>query len=269
MAVSLHTKPSKFHLKVKAEARSRWSRLLARNPRLAGFTLIELLIVVAIVALLGVALMFGLQLQLARSRDARRKADLEKLRIVFENYYNDHNCYPPTDVFFNGGSAPDGALCGKPLPALQPYLDKVPCDPDTQVPYAYYSPNGKTICEGYRLYTKLEDSNDQGIPRVGCGKTGCGALTDVNYGIAIGANLYQSTTTVLVPTPTPTSPPAVPTGFNGSWVCSPNADPRINGGRPYCKSYSPVTGHGCGASFGTATICAQYCYPGSAIICSS
>ena len=231
-----------------------------------GFSLIELLVVVAILALLLIALFLAVQLQLMRSRDAVRKGHLEKIKIAFENYYNDNECYPPTDIFFNGGTEPDSALCDKPLPELEGYLDTVPCDPDTKKPYTYLTLEGGAICDGYRLYSKLENENDQGIPRVGCTKDGCGSFTDVNYGVAVGGTLVQSGSTPI--SPTPTFPPGFPTGFNGNWVCSPNSDINVNGGQAYCKTYLPVEGHGCGASLTTQAECALYCYTDSPIMCS-
>ncbi len=48
-----------------------------------GFTLIEVLIVVAILAILILMSIFYYQRHLMRSRDARRKSDLDKIRIAF------------------------------------------------------------------------------------------------------------------------------------------------------------------------------------------
>lgn len=265
--VLLPNKLSKFRLKVKAQTRDSHHSL--------GVTLIEILLVVTILSLLGLAMLFAVRLQLSHSRDAQRKTHLDKLRTVFENYYNDNGCYPPVDVFFNGGAGPDSSVCGQPLAQLEPYLNAVPCDPQTNLPYAYYSPNGKTICEGYRLYTQLEDAKDPGIPRVGCNQDGCGGLIDYNYGVSVGTSLVD--TGIVVPTPTgvpPSSAPSVvPTGFLGNWACSPDSDSQ-HGGVPYCKYYNPVAGNGCGASFPDSpvlpksAICDQYCYPGTPIMCN-
>jgi prepilin-type N-terminal cleavage/methylation domain-containing protein len=242
------------------------TQLLAQRGE-AGFSLLEVLVVVAIVLLLSIALLLGVNLQLMRSRDAHRKADLEKLKVVFENYYSDNECYPPEDIFFNGGSEPDGSLCGQPLTELSPYLDKVPCDPETELPYAYLPPEGMTVCDGYRLYTKLENETDQGIKRVGCTSNGCGSFTDYNYGVNVGGSLVQ-TEVIVTPTEVPTpTPNGYPNTFLGTWVCSPNADPQVNGGNPYCKSYNPVAGHGCEASFATSGACSPYCHTGSPIMC--
>jgi len=227
--------------------------------------LIEFLVVAAIISLLILATLFGVQLQLMRARDAHRKADLEKLKVAFEHYYSDNDCYPDYDIFYNGGVEPDPAICGQAIPELTPYLNQIPCDPETGLPYAYYPPEGKTSCEGYRLYTKLENDQDQGIANVGCSASGCGGQTSYNYGVSVGGSLIQQTGSV-APTSAPTVTPEVV--YNGEWVCSPNSDPNINGGEPYCKQYTNPIGHGCGASYPTESECDLDCYTGSWITCS-
>ncbi len=91
-----------------------------------GFTLIELLIVVSILVLLSTMFSLGVFSQLFKSNDARRKSDLNQLKIAFENYYGDHNYYPNQTTL-------DSCLSTGNL--LQPYLDKIPCDPVTKVGY--------------------------------------------------------------------------------------------------------------------------------------
>ncbi len=234
----------------------------------AGFTMIEVLIVVTILALVGTAMFAGLSLHTMKARDSRRKADLDKLRVAFEHYYNDNDCYPPEEVFWNGGAGPDSAICNLTLPALTPYLASVPCDPTTGMPYAYVPPDGGSVCDGYRVYTKLENSNDKSIESVGCYKTACGTsgepYTTNNYGIGIGAAVPEdgfSPGIVAVPS-------RAPTGYIGLYSCSPNTDINVNGGNPYCREYDVPADHGCGVSFATNAICTPYCYTGAPITCS-
>lgn len=231
-----------------------------------GFTMIEILIVVAIIALVGTAMMLGARLHTMKARDSRRKADLEKIKIAFEHYYNDNECYPPADVFFNGGSEPDPNICNQPLAALEPYLKTVPCDPTTGRPYIY-APSSTGLCTGYRVYTKLENDNDASIAAVGCYRSSCGTTEPYvsnNYAIAVGAAIPEDGFTPGVPTP----PPVVPTGYSGKFACSPNSDPGVNGGNPYCKEYDVPEDHGCGAAFASLNICNTYCYQGTPITCS-
>lgn len=170
----------------------------------SGMTMIELLVALAIVAILIVALYFLSQTQLTRSRDARRKADLEKIKVVFEDYYNDNNCYPAGNVLLtcNGNQ-------------LQPYLDKVPCDPDGD-PYLYRPMANQ--CAGYQLYTRLEQPNDPSIEQVSCtGPDGCGVGTGFeayNYGVAAGT-VVSNTGGGAGASPTPSGPPT------GVYVCVP------------------------------------------------
>ena len=86
-----------------------------------GWTLMELLIVVAILAIIAIIfLLVNWKKNINRAFDARRKADIANIRSAFEEYYNDNECYPPTEVLNYCGSAgtPTDAL----NPGLAPYL---------------------------------------------------------------------------------------------------------------------------------------------------
>lgn len=138
---------------------------------LRAYSLIELLIVVAIIGLLVVALTVGLSSQRDKAEDARAKSDLEKLKIIFEDYYNDHNCYPPPE-FFDEASDCAGDQ-------LTPYLNSLPCDRQTQLPYLYEVDN--PVCPSwYKLYTTLQISSDQDALRL----LGPGGSNLGNYGVS-------------------------------------------------------------------------------------
>lgn len=71
----------------------------------SGFSLIELLVVVAIIGFLsaiGMAVYADVQ---ARSRDAKRKADIDSLAKVLEIHKTDDNNYVPLKVSWFGSSA--------------------------------------------------------------------------------------------------------------------------------------------------------------------
>lgn len=89
--------------------------------------------------------------QIFKGRDARRKADINRIQIAIEEYEKDHNCYPPPDLL----------LCD-PGTGLRPYIDKIPCDPETGEDYVYdKDPNS---CAGwYRIFTNLENTSDDNI----------------------------------------------------------------------------------------------------------
>ncbi|MEI6835479.1 MAG: prepilin-type N-terminal cleavage/methylation domain-containing protein [Candidatus Falkowbacteria bacterium] len=62
--------------------------------RKKGFTLIELLVVVAIIGLLATLSIVALNNARARSRDAKRVADVKQMQTALELYFNDNASYP-------------------------------------------------------------------------------------------------------------------------------------------------------------------------------
>ncbi len=69
-----------------------------RNKNKAGFTLIELLVVIAIIGLLASVVLLALNSARAKSRDAKRLADIRQLASAFELYFNDINSYPTNNA---------------------------------------------------------------------------------------------------------------------------------------------------------------------------
>jgi prepilin-type N-terminal cleavage/methylation domain-containing protein len=133
-----------------------------------GFTLIEIMIVVVILGILMVAAVSAYELQNRRGLDARRKGDLAKLKIQLEDYYNDKHCYPSIVTM---------SLCNK--TDLQPYVAKVPCDPQTGKPYGYLV---DASCRYYAVFTTLGDTNDPDIKSLNCSPT-CTAGKTYNFGV--------------------------------------------------------------------------------------
>ncbi len=178
----------------------------------AGLTMIELLVVATVIGLLMIALYFSIQIQITRSQDSRRKADLEAIKVAFEDYYNDNNCYPPANVLLqcNGSQ-------------LEPYMDRVPCDPDDQ-PYLYQPLVNR--CDGYKLFAQLQDPNDPVISQLGCaGSDGChigAGFQEYNYGISAGTVLVDPALRTTDGSSGPSasaSPTPAPSG--GVYVCVP------------------------------------------------
>jgi len=62
-----------------------------------GFTLIELLIVIAIIGIMATIIMVAYGNVHAKSRDAKRTADLNAFSGAVKMYYVDHKSYPKTD----------------------------------------------------------------------------------------------------------------------------------------------------------------------------
>lgn len=115
-----------------------------------GFTLIELMIVIGILAILIIAVLVNMSGQRGKAEDTRAKSDLARLKIAFEDYYNDNNCYPPAAWF---DSAED---CGG--DNLAPYMNSIPCNPNTNLPYYLVYPTSQ--CASFRIYTTLNNQSD-------------------------------------------------------------------------------------------------------------
>lgn len=128
----------------------------SKNNRHNAFTLVELLITLSIVAILAVIAIMYLRGQSFKGNDARRKADMERIRVAVEEYEKDHNCYPSY------------VICGiHTEQPIYPYLNNVPCDPNTNASY-FYEYEGSTCPSWYRFYSKLFFTQDPDvIPNIG------------------------------------------------------------------------------------------------------
>lgn len=183
-----------------------------------GFTLAELLIVIAIIAILFVLVTMNWKRQTDRANDSRRKSDLAKIKRAFEEYYNDHECYPPPTILSNCGSGD-----------LKPYIPEVPCDPVTKLPYKYVPLDDTNYCKGYRALTTLKDFSDPDITALGCSPTnGCGFGAYYNWGISSGTQVAASG---FSPNVSPT-----PSLGSGSFACTPAGT---------CNSYGNPVASGC------------------------
>jgi len=101
-----------------------------------GFTLIELLVVVAVIGLLSTLSIIALNQARARSRDARRLADIKQIQTALEMYYSDIGSYPAL-ISTAGGNIATGTVV---------YMDIVPKPP---------MPADNSACAGTTLYTYL------------------------------------------------------------------------------------------------------------------
>lgn len=169
-----------------------------------GFTLQELLVVVTIVILLFISALALLnpKTQLAKGHDATRKSHLDLLRIAFEAYYSDNECYPTQEMINSCGSKD-----------LSPYMESIPCDPLYKTPYRLeLTPT--TCPQQFGILTNLEFTQDPIIDHIGC-TSGCGSTHEYNYIVTSGdataafftPPLPTATVTATSGTPTPTLPP--------------------------------------------------------------
>lgn len=138
---------------------------------LQGFTLIEVMIIVAIVAILFVSLMVTMRFQRLKAQDAQIKEDLHLLKVAFENYYSDNNCYPPPEWFDNKSD------CGADY--LNPYLESLPCSPVDGTPY--YIEKDISGCGWFKLYANLNNAEDPEAKKLWVETDG---NEDYNYGVS-------------------------------------------------------------------------------------
>lgn len=182
-----------------------------------GFTLIELLIVVSILAILVILAINLLRGNRDKADDAATKSDLNRLKIAFEDYYADHNCYPPASYF------DDASDCGS--SQLSPYLNRIPCDRHTDLPYILET--DQSTCSWFKFYTTLNSASSDSDAVALCNDSGSSLG---NYAVSsdnVRPLVLCSTNPAPSPTPTPSSVP------------NPSYDPALN--YYYCSSLSNCT----------------------------
>lgn len=146
-----------------------------------GFTLIELLIVMAIIIILAVVMVGILDPAMLADKgyDAKRKKDLRRIKIAFEEYFNDKGCYPSGGLLINLNNKVN---CGS-ITVFSPYLIPWPCDPDG-TPYKIFVEG----CNKFRVVTNLRNHNDKDILDDWYTRTDILISdlknTDVNYGVS-------------------------------------------------------------------------------------
>lgn len=150
-----------------------------------AFTLVELLIVMAILIILAV-IMVAIINPIAltgKGLDARRKKDIGRIRVAFEEYQSDKGCYPSEEVV--GGLMLESSCRSN---IFEPWLNNWPCDPATGRPYiVIVGPNQSTCPSWFRILVNLENREDPEIPdgwylRGDDYHIGAYGIEDVNYG---------------------------------------------------------------------------------------
>lgn len=132
------------------------------KTNVSGVSLLELVVVVAIIGFLGTLVFWTFRTQIAKGRDAKRKADIVRIQVAIEEYEKDNDCYP----------TPISILNCDPGSGLRPYLNKIPCDPTSNTSYTY-EPETSSCPRWYRIYANLENQEDPIIEKLGC-TYGCG-----------------------------------------------------------------------------------------------
>lgn len=101
-----------------------------------GFTLIELLVVIAIIGMLSSVVLASLNTARAKSKDARRIADMKQISIALELYFDSNRAYPSTSGAWRSQCAGWGSYtANNVIPGLTPtFIPAIPSDPDMSVP---------------------------------------------------------------------------------------------------------------------------------------
>ena len=164
------------------------------------------MIVITILAILLLTALLSYNKERDKALDAKSKSELNRLKIAFEDYYNDHNCYPPAAWFDNTND------CGS--ASLTPYISQMPCDPRTDKPYVLET-DSPTCGTWFKLYGQLQQTASDPEVLELCGVSGSLLGT---YGVS------SSNTTVTINCdniPTPTPIPTIPPHAEGSNSCTP------------------------------------------------
>jgi len=135
------------------------------NP---GFTLLELLVVIAILGILSTIGIGSFLSSQVKSRDARRKGDLQSVAAALEMYYNDKGEYPKEDNFHIVGCDVQYCEWGTEWSQATPpvvYMAQLPIDPSGN----YYSFHAAADGSWYILYARLENTKDKAVNQVGEG----------------------------------------------------------------------------------------------------
>lgn len=123
--------------------------------RTTGFTLIEVLVAATIIAILTAVGMVSYTNINKRSRDTKRRSDMEQIRSALEMYRADNGSYPNT----GGGSWSDTSNLSGTL--VSSYMSAIPSDPKSATQtYRYQATNlvsGNYY--GYCLSSLLESEN--------------------------------------------------------------------------------------------------------------
>ncbi|MCU0680064.1 MAG: prepilin-type N-terminal cleavage/methylation domain-containing protein, partial [Planctomycetes bacterium] len=125
-----------------------------------AFTLVELLVVIAVIAIVATLSILAFQSAREKSRDAKRIADIQQLRMALELYYNDASGYPPVSAFI-AGEAISYVKNGN----VKTYINKIPSAPvpadgdctSQNNSYSYSSENPSTYTINYCLGNQSQE----------------------------------------------------------------------------------------------------------------
>lgn len=126
-------------------------------------TLVEILIVMAVILILAAAAIgiMNPSALVRRGHDVQRKKDLNRIKIAFEEFYNDRGCFPSIDEYLGNLSDPNNCK----TEVFAPWLAEWPCDPETNKPYEIFlakdeSYNAGSCPRSFKVLVKLSNPKD-------------------------------------------------------------------------------------------------------------
>ena len=151
----------------------------------AGFTLIELIVVIAILGILAGIGLTSFRTSQMKSRDAKRKSDLEQVQRALEMYMNDYANYPTSsndgEIMVNGSALTWGTDEFKDQKETL-YIKQLPGDPRGNPEYCYVYDAGPPIV--YKIYARLENTQDPACLGGNCATARAFGAGTYNYGVA-------------------------------------------------------------------------------------
>ena len=129
-----------------------------------GFTLIELLVVISIIGILSAIITANVSGIRERARDARRKSDLNEIKLALRMYHNDYDTYPihssSNEIVGCGTTPPQACSWGMAFERDgNTYMNILPEDP---LPDAYYE-YSQTDADNYWLRASIENESDADV----------------------------------------------------------------------------------------------------------
>ena len=125
-----------------------------------GFTLVELLVVISIISILTIVGVSSFRTVQMKSRDTKRKNDLNSISKALNMYYNDIGSFPYGSslninyMITTAGVGFSANVDGK----ITTYMAEMPTETATGIKgYQYSSTTGKS----FKLFTNIENINDK------------------------------------------------------------------------------------------------------------
>lgn len=187
-----------------------------------GFSLTELLVAIAIAAVLFILLALSIRKPLEKAQDARAVKEMRRLKVAFEEYYNDNYCYPPASWF----DGPEDCNSTQ----FRPYLDQIQCDRKTGLPYEIEY--DATTCDWFKIYTNLHYRDDALCAASGNSSYNYGLSSD-NVAVTIDCDALDATPS---PSPAPSSSPVSSPSPTPTPTPSPSPSPSPGEGDHYCQA---------------------------------